>query len=465
MADRHRHLKFGTLAFGALIAVWCFFSAVRAVADDGNDVQWRSVEQEALPPTVQNAIEDEGFLVSEQSRIEALEAEVQKLKFERQQSEVSEGMSTDFVIHAKPGKGIMFRAKDGRYSLDLRARIQTRGVVASGGTKPATSDINIQTLRFYLQGNVIDPKLTYLIQFAFGNNDFEVLSSSPVYDAWVNYEAHRDVNVRVGQYFVPFDRARSVREFALHLIDRQQAIRELALDRDAGLMLYSDDLFGAGHKLGYNVGVFGGDGRNYYGSPNAGLLYSGRLFYRPFGKFNDDTEGDLDRLRDARVLIGVGAAYNQNTSRVQSVKGTVYSLGGFDYAHLESDVMLKWAGLYMLAEVLYRRGTQDFRDGTSASGAALREWSRSGWGYLFDVGMMLTDQLEVAGRWSQLYALNGTDPSMVDFVRQQGHELGGGLNFYLNGHYLKIQTDYFYLFGDTFSDGRHVARVQLDATF
>jgi hypothetical protein len=43
--------------------------------------------------------------------------------------------------------------------------------------------------------------------------------------------------------------------------------------------------------------------------------------------------------------------------------------------------------------------------------------------------------------------------------------VGGGLNVYLNGHAFKLQTDYFYVFGDGTAEGRHAARLQLDASF
>ena len=50
-------------------------------------------------------------------------------------------------------------------------------------------------------------------------------------------------------------------------------------------------------------------------------------------------------------------------------------------------------------------------------------------------------------------------------MQAQGRQLGGGVNLYLNGHFFKVQADYFYQFGDDIGTGRHVARLQLDATF
>ena len=75
---------------------------------------------------------------------------------------------------------------------------------------------------------------------------------------------------------------------------------------------------------------------------------------------------------------------------------------------------------------------------------------------------MLTSRLELTGRWEEL---KGTDPALRDAARASGRQLGGGLNFYVNAHAFKLQSDYFYIFGQNFDDGAHVARLQLDATF
>jgi phosphate-selective porin OprO and OprP len=53
----------------------------------------------------------------------------------------------------------------------------------------------------------------------------------------------------------------------------------------------------------------------------------------------------------------------------------------------------------------------------------------------------------------------------VQLARTQGKQLGGGVNLYLNGHAFKVQGDYFYIFGSSGAEPRHLARLQLDASF
>src|SRR5690606_34978669 len=169
---------------------------------------------------------------------------------------------------------------------------------------------------------VLDPNLRYGLQLALGANDFEPGSASPIFDAYVESTHLRELNVRVGQFFVPFDRARTVRESALMTTDRSEVVRELTLDRDSGIIASSTDLFGLGGVLGYAVGFFGGDGRNRVAPAVPGFLYTARIFVRPMGAFDDDQESDLARSPDPRLMIGGAFAYNTNTDRPRSTTGT-----------------------------------------------------------------------------------------------------------------------------------------------
>ena len=369
----------------------------------------------------------------------------------------------DDRITVTPGKGVTAKTADGNFSITLRARAQVREIFAYDTT--ATNELNVKTLRFYVQGNVLVPELKYLVQLAFGTGDFENGNPSPLFDAFVEYTKWRDLNLRVGQYFVPFDRARTVRESGLQFVDRQIAVRELTLDRDVGLTASSQDLFGLNQWLAYWVFVGGGDGRNRVGGSVPAPILVARIAVRPFGAFDDDAEGDLQRDEKPRLSVGVGGAWNVKTNRAQSTFGTTYTLGTFDYFHGAADVVFKWHGFSLLAEAVVRKATNDLLEGTNASGATVREYSRSGWGYFVQAGLMVSKYVELTARWDQLYAFTGTDPSLTSLAATQGRQLGGGVNVYLNGHALKLQADYFSIWGPGSTAGRHVARAVLDASF
>src|SRR5690606_35208803 len=94
----------------------------------------------------------------------------------------------------------------------------------------------------------------------------------------------------------------------------------------------------------------------------------------------------------------------------------------------------------------------------SVSGAPASDRTRSAWGYFAQAGYMLTDEVEVTARWGEL---RPHGRSAVSLVR----ELGAGLNWYVHGHDLKLQGDYFYLWPARLDDGDHQVRVQLQLFF
>jgi hypothetical protein len=387
------------------------------------------------------------------------------------------------TVSATLGKGITVTALDDTFSLNVWGRFavrdalswSTRRTFGSGPSvvrtnvtdtmRGSTNEATIKTLRLYLGGHVLTRDLRYQVQLAFGPGDFETGNPSPVFDAWVEYTRFRDFNVRAGQFFVPFDRLRTIREATLQFPDRPQPIGELTLDRDVGVELLSKDFLGLNGALSYNLFVGGGDGKNNVSAPTPGLLYAGRVSLRPLGAFDDNSEGDLERLWTPRLALGAGLAFNHNATRQRGTTGSRYALGTFNYIHGALDMVVKFAGFSLIAEVVARKATVFMHDG-HVNNVATREYSRSGAGYIIQAGMMLTDKLEVVGRFSRILAIRPTDPALEKVANDQGNEFGTGLNCYLAGHRLKAQADYQYQFGTSFSDvGRHVARVHLDVSF
>ncbi|HEY0883410.1 MAG TPA: porin [Archangium sp.] len=371
--------------------------------------------------------------------------------------------SDPVVVKIAMGKGITV-SKGEALSMTVRARFQIRDVATIQDTA-VSNEFSLRTARLFVHGKVLSPKLCYFVQLALGQNDFEAGITSPVFDAFVEWTGWRDLNIKAGQFFVPFDRARTIREVALQLVDRQQVITELGMDRDLGIALSSQDLFGWGGRLSYTLGLFGGQGKNrVLPEKNPGFLYTARVAFRPMGAFDDDVEADIERSVNPHLSVGLAFAYNQNTLRAKGVIGPIYTLKGFDQLHLAADVVFKWRGFSLLAEVIMRQANEPFHDGETASGAPLREWSRSGWGYLVQAGYMVTPNLEVAARWDQVRFISG-DPALSQLAQQQGREFGAGLNWYFNGHLAKLQADYSIRFGDGSVPPTHMVRGVIDVSF
>ena len=371
---------------------------------------------------------------------------------------VTKSASTNAAVKVKMGKGVTLTGDD--LELTIRAMFQPRQTVEDlHGSEDPNTTFAARRMRLVLQGHALIDKLRYQIQLGFSGQDSETDNRSPLLDAYVSFEKVRDLSVRAGQMKVPFDRARVTSSSALELVDRAGVVSELNLDRDVGVYAFSKDLFGLGNKLGYAVGVFGGDGRNRQ-LESYGMLYVARLDFTPMGKFDDYVEGDLERHSTPMLGFGVAAAFNQHTNRPRSTTGTPFAAARFDYFSAEADAVFKFKGFALLGEVLYRQADEDSKT-TTVDGEMVTETSRSAWGYYAEPSMMITDKLQAVARYGELRPLDGNmDTKLVKL-----HEGTAGLNYYFAAHNLKLQGDYTETWGDELADSDHRARVQMQLYF
>lgn len=375
------------------------------------------------------------------------------------------------VVSLAPGKGLTVRSADDRFSLGIRSRIVPRVDLSIPRFEPGEAPdlqtrATIATARIWLQGHIFTPKLTWLTQLAVAGRDYRDGATSPIFDAYVDWKPTRDLNLRAGQYFVPFDRLRTVREFALQMTDRPRPVSELTLDRDIGVMAYSDHFLGDRSPVAWRVGVFGGQGSNAVDLSDAGGLFVGRVELRPLGDIDDDSEGDLDNREKPGLALGGGVAYNLNTQRTRSTTGGRYVGGTVDYLHAVGDVVFKWRGLAIEGEYVTRQAADEEIQSTNADGEAVVEYARSGSGVVAQASYHVAPGYEFVGRYSRIWATDGTDPKFVSEVAAKGNEVGTGFNVYVNGHRFKWQTSWTALFGeDGFGSADHLVSTQLDMMF
>ncbi|MBC8131525.1 MAG: porin [Deltaproteobacteria bacterium] len=367
-----------------------------------------------------------------------------------------------------PGSGVTADFGDA-FSLNLKARLQLRyqmDVAApdAAGARELTQWVGINTARIYLGGHLFSRRLNYLIQLALAARDYRDGATSPVYDAFLDYKAHRDFSIKAGQYFVPFDRLRTVKESALQMADRPRPVSELTLDRDVGVTAYSDHFLGDDSILAYRVSAFGGGGMNIPTGKTPGALVVGRLELRPLGGIDDDSEGDLERRARPVLAIGGAVAGNWNSNRLRSTTGPTFQAGVVDYFHAAADVVFKWRGFALEGEFLLRQASTNTI--VSSDPSIPDDATQSGKGWIVQASYIFETPVELVGRLSKLYATDGTDPSFVDLVARTGQELGGGVNYYFNGHKFKLQADYIARMpaGFVFSQAEQTVHLLLDAT-
>ena len=378
------------------------------------------------------------------------------------------------VVDGAPGKGLSVRSADGRFRMNVRGRFQLRQSVWLPAAEPGEvlppeeavqMATKVQTARVFLTGHTLSEDVRYVFQLAVAPNDYRDGTLSPIFDAYLDLGDPEGLSVQVGQLFVPFDRARTIREFALQLPDRPRPVSELTLDRDVGVVLSAAHLGGPSSPLTVKLSAFGGAGPNSTLTHDPGGLLVARAELRPLGPIDDDAEGDLERRARPGLAIGLAAAHNWNTVRARSTSSSVYEAGTADYLHLAADAVFKWRGFAVLAEGLVRQAADDALRGEDDLGEPLVEFTRSGWGAIVQPSLMLGPKVELARRWTRTKAMEGADPAFVDETRSWPDELGGGLSWYANGHRFKVQTGWTTRPGQAGANPDHAAHALVDLMF
>jgi hypothetical protein len=359
------------------------------------------------------------------------------------------------------GHGFTVRPKDDSFSVNIRVRGQFQGFVETNPDPNERTDVGfmVRRMRLVFQGHVYDKDIRYYIQFGFSPRDQEPDLLVPIRDAQLLWTGLRDLNLRVGQMKVPFNRERVISSSALAMVDRSNVNAELTLDRDIGVMVQSRDLFGLHEVLRYNLGVFGGDGRNRT-TPNTGLLYVGRLEVAPFGGFDDYSEVDFKRSPKPRLAIGFATAYSDSTPRARATTGDTLKAGTLDYRHGEADMIFKIAGLSLQSEVLFRKSAQTVLTSIGEDGKPITEYPRSAWGFMAQASWLMGPHWEPSLRYGEVRPMDSSNPNLL-----RDREIGGGLSYYFHKHDLKVQFDYFHLLTDAADVVLERDRVRLQTQF
>jgi phosphate-selective porin OprO/OprP len=360
-------------------------------------------------------------------------------------------------VSAGFGQGVAIESDDRRFSLNLRARFQTRVTYlhAEGDASADASSLEVRRAQLILAGRFFGDAADYYLQVGFGSRDADPVAPVPLRDAFVTWHMLPHADLRFGQMRVPYERQLMTSSSALQLVDRSIVASEFGLDRDAGIQLLHSDV-GQGHRrFAYHLGAFSGDGRNHE-SLKPGFLYLARLTYLPWGAFDELSEGDLERSTRPRAALSVAGAYNRRATRARSTAGDELALGSFDFVHAAADAMWKCAGWSLSGEFLVREVIGKHARARQSEGQQLNELARAGMGGFVQGGKVIARGIEVSARYGRLAPRHHE----VSALHARG-ELGGGLSWYLQRHDLKVQADYFWLSESAFGHGHHQARLQV----
>ncbi|NYF80794.1 porin [Granulicella arctica] len=365
--------------------------------------------------------------------------------------------------------GFFVETKDKSFSLYANGLFQVRytgfvphhDVLAQGEPTTGTSTFDVFLGRVALSGSVYQPSLKYFLQVqgstAGNSNTLTML------DWFASNTFSKALTVQVGRSYTPYSYEYYCSPGNYLFADLSTAEYAFALPRAIGAEVYGKvgKLTYAGMVANSIPALDAGGQENF----NSKLAYIGHAqvdILAPYGYVETDPSGSS---KQALMLWG-SAAYNP----VNASSGFENVTAGDTTVNATSTAAYR-IGYFSLQTSGYWRKTTPIATG---------ELTKNSWGYGEQAGFYLKPKkLELAERISGVNwgAPDNLSMSTVaentwfvgpGFPYHRVAEDSIGLNYYLHGHNAKIQADYSYVHGNTFTDQSFAAsrvRIQTQLMF
>ena len=135
-------------------------------------------------------------------------------------------------------------------------------------------------------------------------------------DFFLDFCFNKFLNLRIGQYKVPFLRINEVSSSKMQFIEKP-FLATLSYKRDRGAGIYG--YLNGPVAVDYFLSIVNGDGTGKNVNINDHFLYSFRVGISPLGKFNYTDEVDFKNYKTPKIRIGLGYAYNPLDSRTKEL--------------------------------------------------------------------------------------------------------------------------------------------------
>jgi len=368
------------------------------------------------------------------------------------------------------GKGLInFVAKDSSFSVKFAPRFQVRSMSSWNydGDQYGSPEHNfiVRRARLKFDGFAYSPKLKYKIELGLSNRDISGANqfnrNTPRYilDAVIMWNFAGNWELWAGQTKLPGNVERVVSSANLQLIDRSLLNSRFNIDRDLGIQLRHKTNLGGSFLMREKFSVSQGEGRNVTEGNEGGLQYTARLEFLPFGTFKskgDYFQSDLKREEKPKLMLGFTYNYNQNAVRERGFAGdymmrTDGSLYETDQTTIFADAMFKHNGFSFMGEYAKRSADDEIAtevDGVTPTGDIVL----TGNALNLQAGYLFKSNYEIAARFTTVNyeSVTGALPTTQYTL---------GLNKFIVGHKLKVQSDISYTTLDgnndniTFRDG------------
>jgi phosphate-selective porin OprO and OprP len=341
------------------------------------------------------------------------------------------------------GKGIGITSPDSAFTLNIRFRMQNRfGFNTVSGTDLTVNEVEarVRRLRLRFDGYLYNPRLTYVLQLSFSRGDIDFEDTgfpNVVRDAMLIYNFNKHFALGIGQTKLPGNRQRVVSSGDLQLPARSIVNSIFNVDRDFGIQSYYRNQISGFHFV-LRGSVSSGDGRNF-NTAQRGLAYTGRVELLPLGQFQnsgDYFEGDLSREPKPKISVGLTWSNNENAIRTGGQLGK-FLFQSRDIETFMTDFLLKYRGFAFSSEFLNRMVTNPIT--TDPDDDTNVRYVYDGHGENYQASYLFRKDYEYVNRYSRVRpgpSIRTLEPQVQQFTL--------GLNKYLRGHRVKLQTEFTY---------------------
>ncbi|MDF1556167.1 MAG: porin [Deferrisomatales bacterium] len=309
------------------------------------------------------------------------------------------------VTPSGKGIGLSWASEDGRFATTLGGYGQLRYTFQDKDEANNNSNFSVQRVRLGLNGHTFSKDLKYALSLDVysGNQKTTVLEQY-----WVDYAPLPEAGLKAGQFKVPYGLQWNVSAASQQFVDRTTVDGNFRFDYDTGLVLHGKWFGGV---LGYDAGVFNGEGKNQ-NNPDDKHLYVGRLTLQPLGKYAN-AESDTGRSGAPALLLGVGAVRDTAVSSHTrpNLNGRLTALGTSAVTSYNAFAGAKFLGASLQSE--YHRRKIDPEAAGAAAETAVGFYAQGGY-------LVWGKTLEVAARYEYF---DPNDDAGGDLKQQYG--LGG----------------------------------------
>jgi hypothetical protein len=353
------------------------------------------------------------------------------------------------------GKGLLnFVAKDSSFSVKFAPRFQVRSMSSwdHDGSQYISPEHNfiVRRSRLKFDGFAYSTKLKYKLELGLSNRDIsganEFNRNTPRYilDAVIMWQFAKNWELWAGQTKLPGNVERVVSSGNLQLIDRSLLNSRFNIDRDLGIQIRHKSNLGGEFLMREKFAISQGEGRNVTEGNEGGLQYTGRLEFLPFGTFKskgDYSQSDLKREVTSKLMVGFTYNFNENAVRERGFAGdymirndkTIFET---NQTTIFIDAMYKYNGVSFMGE--YAKRTADSVIATEADGVTpTGDVVLTGNALNLQLGYLFKNNYELAGRFTTLEY-----DEITETMPSKQYTLG--INKYLVGHKLKVQSDISY---------------------